>query len=333
MSQRQLSIEQVSEKLGCAPNTVSALLSGNARISEALATRLGDLIGTSRAFWLTRDQQFVSDLKRIHHEEVNWVRSLPMDDMIRLGWIDRADAHSERLRACLAYFNAADLDEWESTWLDDRVGLTAYRTSPSFANNAAAVAAWLRRGEIECANAALASWSQAKFRATLSEIRSLTRVKEPERFLPRLKDLCAACGVAVVVVRTPRGCHASGATRFTSDSQAILQLSARHLSDDHFWFSFFHEAAHLLLHGKRLFLEMKDVASPEEREADLFAEQLLLPPECRHEFESVRSRARDIVRFARKIGIAPGIVVGQLQHHGRLAPARLNWLKRRYVWQ
>ena len=137
---------------------------------------------------------------------------------------------------------------------------------------------------------------------------------------------------AFVVVRTPKGCHASGATRFTSDSKAILQLSARHLTDDHFWFSFFHEAAHLLLHGKRLFLEMKDVASAEEREADLFAEQMLIPQEWRKEFEALRGRARDVVRFARQIGIAPGIVVGQLQHKGWLAANRLNWLKRRYLW-
>ena len=60
------------------------------------------------------------------------------------------------------------------------------------------------------------------------------------------------------------------------------------------WFTFFHEAAHLLLHDPHtLFVDEIDgsaepAASPEEREADDFAGQLLVPLE----FESAVSAAR-----------------------------------------
>ena len=40
----------------------------------------------------------------------------------------------------------------------------------------------------------------------------------------------------------------------------------------------------------------------------------------------------DFVRFARRIGISPGIVVGQLQHMGKLNYRQMNGLKRRYTW-
>ncbi|WP_226889680.1 hypothetical protein [Nostoc sp. MG11] len=39
-----------------------------------------------------------------------------------------------------------------------------------------------------------------------------------------------------------------------------------------------------------------------------------------------------IERFAAEIGIAPGIVVGRLQHDGILPPSHCNDLKRRFEW-
>jgi hypothetical protein len=41
---------------------------------------------------------------------------------------------------------------------------------------------------------------------------------------------------------------------------------------------------------------------------------------------------RAIVRFAKRVGIAPGIIVGQLQHYDRIPRNYFNGLKRRYQW-
>jgi HTH-type transcriptional regulator / antitoxin HigA len=46
-------------------------------------------------------------------------------------------------------------------------------------------------------------------------------------------------------------------------------LSFRYKTNDHFWFSLFHELAHLLLHGKKsLFLEGCAEGFQPEQEAD-----------------------------------------------------------------
>jgi Zn-dependent peptidase ImmA (M78 family) len=113
-----------------------------------------------------------------------------------------------------------------------------------------------------------------------------------------------------------------------------LQLSFRYLSDDQFWFSFFHEAGHLFLHGREgFFLEgMGTPATPQEQEANAFAERILVPPEWRDKMLALRTDSREVIRFARKLGIAPGIVVGQLQHYGRVKRSHLNGLKRRFTW-
>jgi len=112
----------------------------------------------------------------------------------------------------------------------------------------------------------------------------------------------------------------------------MILLSFRYLSDDHFWFTFFHEAGHLLLHGdKSLFIEDgSEVSIKEENEANLFAQNILIPPDSRAEFLSLTPSRETIMKFAVKIGISRGIVVGQLQHQGRLKREQFNYLKRRY---
>ena len=171
-------------------------------------------------------------------------------------------------------------------------------------------------------------------RDSLFIARRLTSEKDPNRFLPALRELCTAAGVAVAIVRAPQGCRASGATRFISPDRALLLLSFRYLSDDQFWFTFFHEAGHLLLHGHdNVFVEGLDVQSEkQEREASDFAERVLIPAEFRDEFLGLPPEMRAIMRFAKKIGIAPGIVVGQLQHYQRIRRNHFNGLKRRFQW-
>ena len=140
--------------------------------------------------------------------------------------------------------------------------------------------------------------------------------------------------MAVVIVRAPKGCPASGATR-VKNRQAILQLSMRYLRDDSFWFTFFHEAGHLVLHEDRLFLEWSEQPAldcQEEADANKFADQMLIPTCEEAALVALPHDYRSIMRFAKNLSVSPGIVVGQLQHRGLVRQDKLNFLKRRYSW-
>jgi Zn-dependent peptidase ImmA (M78 family) len=112
------------------------------------------------------------------------------------------------------------------------------------------------------------------------------------------------------------------------------------LADDQLWFSFFHEAGHLLLHGlNEVFVEgvraddTTEELETKERQANEFAFRVLIPPEFQRDFFALPQNAFAIARFAKRLGIAPGIVVGQLQFHRRVRPNHFNNLKRRYEWE
>ena len=114
----------------------------------------------------------------------------------------------------------------------------------------------------------------------------------------------------MVIAPTPKGCPVSGITKWINPERALVMLSFRHKSNDHFWFTLFHELAHLLLHGKKLlFLEgWDDGLNPEqEAEADAWASSTLIPPGKVKALGSLGDNRSEIIDFAQSIGIAPGI--------------------------
>jgi HTH-type transcriptional regulator/antitoxin HigA len=124
------------------------------------------------------------------------------------------------------------------------------------------------------------------------------------------------------------------ATRWLSPSKALIQLSLRYKTDDHLWFSFFHEAGHILKHGKRdVFRKGTTFLMDEtkEEEANTFAADFLIPRREYLNFTSKNTLSKvNIKKFASQIKISPGIVVGRLQHDKLLPMSHCNDLKVRF---
>jgi len=331
---REMSEECFAEEIGYSVAAIRDVLQGKATITLALARDLQSLLGASVEYWMARDFQYREDVARKDTIGNDWLSEIPVGDMIKFGWITDVPHPSKEIAACLEFFNVSSIDNWKSKYLQTPE-LAAFRTSKSFDSSPGAVAAWLRRGEIEADLIECKQWSAKGFEKSLTEIRRLTRQKSPARFIPELTRICSENGVAVVIVRAPTGCRASGAAHFLSQKKALIQLSFRYLTDDHFWFTFMHEAGHLILHPNMpMFIEGVDLpSSPEEIEANDFAAHELVPEEFQSELMSLGANSKKVIRFARRIGVSPGVVVGQLQHHGVVAHNRLNRLKRRFAWQ
>lgn len=345
LQEREISSESFAISMGLSGEETNDLLHGRSTVTLNVARLLTGVLGASVEFWMSRDYQYRQDSRRLQEEEVGWLRRLPLGDMIKFGWLNPAPLPSEELATCLRFFGASNVVEWREKYFGLQSS-AAFRSSPSFDSREESVAAWLRQGEIEAGKIECKPWHAAQFQESLSLLRTLTRQKDPSRFLPALQSACSENGVAVVVVRSPSGCRASGATRFMTNDKAILQLSFRYLTDDHFWFTFFHEAGHLILHGQRQFftsalgaqrlwiLEGEGVqATEEEQEANQFAATALIPEEFQHELSILPPNHRAVIRFANRAGVSPGVVVGQMQHHGRIGYDQLNGLKRRFTWQ
>lgn len=162
-------------------------------------------------------------------------------------------------------------------------------------------------------------------------IRQLT-IKPVTEWQKGIVDNCSEAGVAVVFVKEFKGRPVSGLTQWLTTDKALIQLSIRYRTDDHLWFTFFHEAGHILNDSKKaMFVEVEDGDCESEDSANEFAADMLIPKEHSDSLSSLRSKD-DVRHFARNVGIAPGIVVGQLQKRGIIPYSHLNGLKQKLSW-
>jgi len=339
LDDRQMSQAELAERTGRPKKTINEIVKGKAAITAETALQLERVLGIPASFWNNLERNYQEYVARrqeeaLLEESTDWLEQVPVKTLEKYGWIERQSRQVDKVREVLSFFGVASPSEWAQVF---QVPQASFRHSLAFQSEPGALAAWLRKGELEAQGIRCAPFDKGRFQSALAKARALT-VEEPEVFVPKLTSLCAAGGVAVVFVRELPKCRVHGATRWTSPNKALIQLSLRYKTNDHLWFSFFHEAGHILLHGKRLiFIEAGRASTgPEEEEANRFASDLLIPPRALEELRHLaQARWPSEVRvrsFAKQIGIAPGIVVGRLQHEEWLPPTHLNGLKVRFDW-
>ncbi|EFO79812.1 plasmid maintenance system antidote protein, XRE family [Oscillochloris trichoides DG-6] len=335
LEERGMSQAELAERTGRPKKTINEIIQGKVAITPDTALQFERVLGTPARFWLTREQHYREFLARQNDEErlaphVAWLDRVPWKEMIKRGWIQQYNEPLDQLREVLRFFGIASPDQWSAV-------TASYRQSHVFATHEIAVSAWLRQGEVLAQHIDCAPFNADRFREVLHAVRALT-CEEPAVFLEQLPTLCAPAGVAVVILPELGQTRIYGAARWLSSTKALIQLSLRYKRDDQFWFSFFHEAAHLVLHGKReAYLDTEDhEQTKREEEANRFAADFLIPRDALHAYLRRRKGVFSIAEvkaFAVQIGIAPGIVVGRLQHDKLVSPTHLNGLKRSLVKQ
>jgi hypothetical protein len=262
-------------------------------------------------------------------KQVAWVKRFPVKQLVERKLLEVPQSPVHAVGLLLRFFVVASIAVWEERYSSLPI---AYRRSPAFLSELEPLAAWLRTGELLAQKIATDPYDRDTFMHALRELRSLTN-ERIEDFEPKMKELCRRSGVAVVFVSEFPKTHLSGAARWLTPEKALAQLSLRHKTNDHFWFSLFHEAAHILNHSKKgLYIDEENhLISDEEKQADDFASRMLIPlKEYRAFVAASRFTRRSILKFADRVGIAPGIVVGRLQHDNHITFSRLNDLKVRF---
>jgi len=322
----------LAERTGKTVKAINEIVQGKSAITPETALQLERVLGVPAAFWLNREARYQEHRARAAAAEASkkdeiWARAFPIRAMERRGWLPSTKGSAEGVNALLTFFGVASVEAWDVVWADVAA---RYRKAKAFEGDREALVAWLRRGEILARDIETNPWNATGFSEALRTIRSLT-AKPFDEALPEAVALCASVGVVLVVEPELPKARVFGATRWLAPSRALVQLSLRYRTEDHFWFTFFHEAGHVLKHSKKeFFVEDGTHRSPEEEEADRFAGEVLIPARALEAFRRgwMRDKA-SLLLFASNLGIGPGIVVGRLQHDGAIPPSHLNDLRLR----
>lgn len=332
-----------ARRCGRTPKLISEIIAGKAPVETETAIQFERVTGLHASIWLGIESDYRLLLARQSEAErsnemADWVREFPVGELVKRGRFAKPSSLSENVSALLTFFGVGSIEAWQSKYSATAV---AYRHSPSFQSNPKSLAAWLRLGEVEAEQTEIPDFNESAFRSALASIRAITSRRTGPIF-SEAQNQCGQTGVVLSFVKPFDKVRLSGAAWWISPRKPIIQLSARYISDDHVWFSLFHEAAHILLHSKKqVFIDAirgkTDCngidESEAESEADAWARNFLVPLSDWSRFVATFSGGEGAVKhFAEEQGIAPGIVVGRLQREGHLPWNRLNSLKRKLEW-
>lgn len=332
---REISKGDLAERCGLSPKTISLITAGKAPVTSETAIQFERVLGMSANVWNNLEANYrlfrakKQDFDELEKHE-DWLNKFPVKEMVRRCWMAPGSNLAENVALLLNYFGVGSVAAWEEKYGNLRVRL---RKAATYQPSREALAAWVRRGEIKAAAIDTKPYNKEKMGKALDEIRGLS-CEDPDYFESKMVDLMASAGVALVFINELPSTHLSGATKWLSANKAMMALSLRYKTDDHLWFTFFHEAAHLKLHSKKLaFIDGTDreTQDQQEEEADQFATNHLIPQRIYNRFTGKDIfTAASIRELAGELGIAPGIIVGRLQHDKYLDWGKLNYLKCRF---
>ena len=319
----KISQVELAERMGKTPSKINDLISGKEPISGVTALQLEKVLGIDAQFWLNREMLYREKLLRIEQGEFleeckDWLQMQPVKELKECGYLKTKKAGPEMVEECLKFYGVAAPEQWESLYVNQYVS-ARYRKSEAHKSTLGALAASLRIGEIEMGKLNLNPYDKETFKQSLLEIRNLVR-PHPEDFASRLQKYCANAGVALVYTMCIPSAPIGGVTRWIGGN-SLIQLTDRYKSNDHFWFTFYHEAGHILLHGKKdVFVENLgeyEADQQKEIEADNFANKFLLPEDITAELPN-NITEKDIRQIARKSNTHAAIVLARLQHLDKL---------------
>ena len=264
-----MSQAELARRMDRPVKTINEIVQGKTAITAETALQLEQVLRIPASFWLKREQQYQEFLARIEEGRrlkgwVGWLKEIPIRIMMQRRWIPVFTDKSQQVLEALKFFGVASPEAWRTVW---ERKVIVYRKSPAVESKLGSVATWLRRGELEAQAIECAPYRANTFRDTLISIRTLT--VEPVGLAQKeLVSLCANAGVAVVFVPELPNTGICGATQWLTSMKALVQLSLRYKTDDQLWYTFFHEAGHILLHGKRrVFLETGQQSREEKRKS------------------------------------------------------------------
>lgn len=321
LEENSMGAKEFAVKTAKPEKTITAVLKGESAITPDMAVRFEQVLKIPVHFWLEAQKNYDEYKARISYQTnidnaLDWAATFPYAKMANAGWVPKAKAAKEKVVNLFNFFNVASQKGFEDYYYNQRTKV-AFRISLKDQENAAAIASWLRRGEIQATTFQTKEYSKTKLNEILPEIKKIM-AKQPENFFQKLQNLCHSVGVKVVHTPCLPKTSIHGATRWIKNTP-LIQLSGRYKRNDIFWFTFFHEIGHILLHGKKyISIENIDVDGENkkfEKQANSFASHWLLTENQENEILSKHNiTSDDIIALSEKFKTHPAIIIGRLQH-------------------
>jgi transcriptional regulator with XRE-family HTH domain len=332
---------ELSKKTGLSEKLISAIINQKSNLTTASANKISLALGINDRILNSFAKDYNRYLERMKLEEeiekeTDWFKNkFDFKELRKHGIIPNTSNFTENCINLLKFLNVSDKKSFFSYYSNLKLE-TNFRQTNSIPSTET-IAVWLQitrkyaddiiYGDSE---QDFPEYNKAAFKKALLEIRKLTVENDFEKIWQEMFELCMRSGVVLIKYPEIKGAKLYGISQWYNKTP-VISLSLRQKSNDHFWFTFFHEAGHIILHSKKTIIDIESCDKQIEKEADHFAMELLYQGKAHYEnFKKSINRKiskEEIIKFAEELNIHPGIPVGALQHDKIIPFDTLNELK------
>lgn len=325
--------DDLAEILGRPARLINELIAGKRGITPETAKGLGEAFGTNAQLWMNLESLYRLASNVSEHEPVARRAALyakaPIRAMVRRNWIEPSSNIDVLEKSVCDFFELENIN-------DEPKLVYASRKSTSYVESTPIQWAWLYRA-VHLAKAVDAQkFTKARLDDALERLKFLLPNPQDIRMVPKI---LSESGIKLLVIEPLPQSKIDGVT-FWADDSPVIALSLRYDRIDWFWHTLAHELVGHVKNGGGenmsavldidLLGQQNDTNRPQyEVEADNNAVSFLVPQAALDNFiariSPLYSKAR-LIRFANRIHVHPGIVVGQLQHPSR---GELNYSQHR----
>ena len=327
ISDRGINQKEFSARMDMSEKHISKLINGEVQLTVDVARRLEMVLGLPTQFWCNLEAVYRETIAKINDEnsmdeDMEIVKKIPYNEMSKNGWIEETIKPQDRVIRLRQYFEIVKLSLLKESFLPH----IATRKLSMTEKSDFALLAWAQRAKLEARYIKTKPINVNALMEYIPTIRAMT-TEGPDVFCPELIKILSDCGIAMVFLPHIGGSFLHGAT-FLDGKKIVVGLTVRGKDADKFWFSLFHELAHIILgHIDK----QDDITDVDETLADEFAKNTLIPQKAYDNFIANKEFSKtSMLEFARKEGIDVGILVGRLQKENHIQYNWHNDLKTKY---
>jgi HTH-type transcriptional regulator / antitoxin HigA len=325
LEEMRMSNKEFALRTGKPEKTIIAVLKGESSLTADMAILFEKVTHIPASFWINKQSRYSEYVARKNHEQdieeaKKWADEFPYSEMSKNSWVPSTRNKEERVSNLLSFFGIASYKSWDSLYMQSELKVAAY-TSLEFTHEPHAISAWLRIGELQSKEIESTAFDIKKLKENIPSLRELM-INQPRDFFNRLKELCLEAGVKVIYTPRLPKVPLCGSTRWINETP-LVQLTARYRQNDRFWFYFFHELGHIILHGKKFIslegLDFSSVDQSKEDEANEYAQKCTFTKEQEKTLlkeHPTGITAEEIKDYAKRFNTHPAIIIGRLQHEG-----------------
>lgn len=311
---------ELANRLGRPLQAINEIIKGKKSITSTTALELEDVLGIPSHIWIGLESEYQivlakqEELKQME-EESKFIKNFPYSDLIKLGFVKATKIAVEKVDELKKFFGVAKLAQIPQV----KAYQPAFRVANQDNISKEAIATWIQASRIKAKGIQTQPFDKNKLKDSLSQIKLLTNLDIKEA-INQIQKVFSSCGIALVILPHFKNTKVHGATFWLdNEKKAVIAMTLRGSYSDIFWFSFFHEIGHILLHPKReIFLEdgCVDVKlKKQEDEANKFASETLINEKEYNKFVSKNDFSKSsVTNFAKLLEIKSSIVVGRLMH-------------------